>query len=559
MFQDAQLDPRVRRYILPKRIVWQAGDSAAIERSDRLLAPQSGQAGLDLGQSCLLRHNGRAPGILLDFGRELHGGVQIIVGEISFRRPARVRIRFGESVSEAMSEIDESYTPTESYQNDHAIRDTVCELPWCGSREIGNTGFRFLRIDLLDKGCYLELVAVRAVLLYRDLEYKGSFECDDERLNRIWRTGAYTVQLNMQGYLWDGIKRDRLVWIGDMHPETMVISAVFGEQGIVPASLDLVKARTPLPGWMNGISSYSLWWVIIQHSWFLYHGNLTYLQEQRAYLTGLLNILVEQIDEQDREVLGGMRFLDWPSSNNPEAIHAGLQSLLILALEAGAALCDALGEADTGARCRQAVEGLRRHRPPTGGAKQAGALMALAGLVDAAEINCSLLAVDGARRMSPFYGYYVLQARALAGDYRGALDAIREYWGAMLDLGATTFWEHFDLDWVENACSIDRLVPEGMRDIHADFGEYCYQGTRHSLCHGWAGGPTAWLMEHILGLVPLELGCRKIRVRPHLADLAWARGTFPTPLGIVRVEHVKQADGRITSRIHAPERVVVER
>ena len=38
----------------------------------------------------------------------------------------------------------------------------------------------------------------------------------------------------MQDYLWDGIKRDRLVWIGDMHPETRTILAVFGDHEIVP-------------------------------------------------------------------------------------------------------------------------------------------------------------------------------------------------------------------------------------------------------------------------------------------------------------------------------------
>jgi len=42
-----------------------------------------------------------------------------------------------------------------------------------------------------------------------------------------------------------------------------------------------------------------------------------------------------------------------------------------------------------------------------------------------------------------FYGYYMLNARAEAGDYQGAMDNIREYWGSMLDLGATTFWEDF--------------------------------------------------------------------------------------------------------------------
>jgi H/ACA ribonucleoprotein complex subunit 4 len=29
-------------------------------------------------------------------------------------------------------------------------------------------------------------------------------------------------------------------------------------------------------------------------------------------------------------------------------------------------------------------------------------------------------------------------------------------------------------------------------DIHGDFGDHCYRGFRHSLCHGWASGPTAW-------------------------------------------------------------------
>lgn len=41
----------------------------------------------------------------------------------------------------------------------------------------------------------------------------------DELLNKIWNTGAFTQHLNMQEFIWDGIKRERLVWITDMHPE----------------------------------------------------------------------------------------------------------------------------------------------------------------------------------------------------------------------------------------------------------------------------------------------------------------------------------------------------
>jgi len=493
------------------------------------------------------------PGILLDFGTELHGGVQIMVWHTKNNKPVRLRVRFGESASEAMAEFGGAKNTT----NDHAIRDQSVLVPWLGTAEIGNTGFRFVRIDLEDEDSFVQLKSVRAIFIYRDLEYKGSFRCSDERLNRIWRTGAYTVHLNMQDYLWDGIKRDRLVWIGDMHPEAMSIYAVFGNCDIIPRSLDLIRDETPLPKWMNGISSYSMWWVLIHHTWHLQTGDAAYLRQQRPYLTGLLAQLARCVGPDRREAMPPGRFLDWPTSGNKPAIHAGLHSLLVMTLQAGAELCDVLGEDATKSTCLEAVEKLKGHTPDPANSKQAAALMALAGLDDAAKLNRDVLAVDGPQRMSTFYGYYVLEGRALAGDYQGAMDCIRQYWGAMLDLGATTFWEDFDLQWTKNAGRIDELVPEGKKDIHGDFGNHCYKGFRHSLCHGWASGPTAWLSTHVLGVKVLEPGCRAVKIEPHLGDLDWAEGTFPTPQGVIKVRHVKKADGTLESSIDAPEGVTV--
>lgn len=79
-------------------------------------------------------------------------------------------------------------------------------------------------------------------------------------------------------------KRDRLVWVGDMHPEVMTINNVFGEQEVVYKSLDFARDDTPFPGWMNGMCSYSLWWIIIQKDLYMYQGNLDYLKSQRDYL-----------------------------------------------------------------------------------------------------------------------------------------------------------------------------------------------------------------------------------------------------------------------------------
>ena len=195
--------------------------------------------------------------ILLDFGTELQGGLQIVTGQ-SATRTVKLRIRFGESAQEAMCDIDGKNGAT----NDHAMRDFTLEVPWLGVAECGNSGFRFARIDVLGDNTDLLLQEVRAAFRYRDIPYLGSFECDNERLNKIWQTGAYTVHLNMQQYLWDGIKRDRLVWTGDINPEVLTIATVFGANDVVNKSLDLSKKCFGPTQWMCTISSYSIWWMI---------------------------------------------------------------------------------------------------------------------------------------------------------------------------------------------------------------------------------------------------------------------------------------------------------
>ena len=55
--------------------------------------------------------------------------------------------------------------------NDHAMRDFVITLPWLGRIEIGETGFRFIRIDLIDPNTKLEIKEINAVFRYRDIPY----------------------------------------------------------------------------------------------------------------------------------------------------------------------------------------------------------------------------------------------------------------------------------------------------------------------------------------------------------------------------------------------------
>lgn len=541
-----------RTYIQPKRIVLQ---SPQVTQSEFLLDEDKQQAFTGRSGLSYFKNEGKERAfIVLDFGEELHGGLCIVTGMNSKKETINVRIRFGESVSEAMSDIGGLSNAT----NDHAIRDFTQALPWCGKVEVGNSGFRFASIELLEDDVTLKLREVSAIAIERDIPYLGSFKCNDERLNDIWLTGARTVHLNMQEYLWDGPKRDRLVWVGDMHPEVMTIVSVFGYNEVVPKSLDFIKETTPLSGWMNGISSYSMWWLIIQHQWYMSVGDKTMLDDNKDYIFGVLDHLLQHIDENGKETLNGVRFLDWPTKSDPVAVHAGLQSMMMMTFDVGIKLAEILEAPEMAKKYEIALNLLKSYTPELPTRKSPAALMVLAGLADAQPVADDLLLVDGVQDLSTFYGYYVLNALAQSNNHEEAIEYIREYWGAMLDLGATTFWEDFDIDWMKNAARIDEIVPDDKVDVHSSYGAYCYVGLRHSLCHGWASGPTAWLSEYVLGVQVIEPGCKAIRVTPHLGDLDWVEGSYPTPYGLVKIKHVKQSNGEISSEIEAPKEVRIE-
>ena len=330
--ERAERSPISSFFIAPTRVVWQS--DTGVRNADSLLQPRAGQPVLEEPRpACTLSASSNSfGGVLLDFGSELHGCIELFTPMMPEQARLRhVRVRFGESVSEAMSEPG----GPQNAGNDHAVRDQVVALPWLGKKIIGPSGFRFVRIDQVDPDLPVQLSQVRAVLQLRDVPQVGSFRCNDERLNRIWQVGAYTVHLNMQEYLWDGIKRDRLVWIGDMHPEVSTINAVFGFNDVVPRSLDLTRDVTPVTEWMNGISSYSMWWVLIHEELWMHDGNREYLEAQKNYLTPLLRRLADLVGPDGKEHIDGMRFLDWPSSPNQPGVTAGLQGLLVMTLESG--------------------------------------------------------------------------------------------------------------------------------------------------------------------------------------------------------------------------------
>jgi hypothetical protein len=525
-----------------KRMLWQS-ETGVTCRKDLTAATA--------GALCELKPSS---GILFDFGVELQGGVTILTPErAKDAAPVRIRVRLGESAMEAMAEMK-----FKNAGNHHSVRDKVIDLAASGVTRFGPGGFRFVRIDNVNPDLTVVLNDVHAVLRMQDVRTLGSFRSDDDRLNRIWDVGVYTVKLCMQDCLMDGIKRDRAPWLGDMAPEVCTIHSAFGFNDVVTHSIDGMRKGTPMDKWMNGIPSYSMWWVFIQEELWMQHGNRTYLEEQHAYLADLLKKFAGLVDAHGQEKIDGWAFIDWPTDPNKKAVSAGIHALLVLTFEKGARMMTALKDEETAAICNAAAVRMRKIVPDANGSKAVAALLSLAGLGDARRISDDVLKAGGARGLSTFYGLFILQALTKSGDIDTALDFIRTYWGAMLDLGATTFWEDFNIEWAENAGRIDELTPPGKKDVHGDYGGFCYVGYRHSLCHGWSSGPTPWLSRTVLGIQPIEPGFTRVRIAPQLGRLKWVEGAYPTPFGLIKVRHERQADGSIRTRGTIPPGITVE-
>lgn len=519
-FNSRLKDKRSRYYIPVKRIV--ANNN--VEFVDLLIGNEEYQ---------LFMHHIRqtvkfppASSVVLDFGAAFHGGIRM-----NFPcQSAKIKVTFGESVSEAIGTPDQS----------HSCKSTILDLPCCGMTEYGNTVFRFVKIENVTDET-IECQNIIGVALERDIEVTGSFNSSDERLNKIWKTAIRTVHLCMQDYLYDGAKRDRIVWMGDMHPEIKGIHCAFSDNSIIRDSLEFIVRQTPEGKPINGICSYPCWFIISVWEYFMATADYDFLQKNAYFIESTLKMYSAFVDGNGRECIPERRFLDWPNNDNEGAKHAGLQALLYWMMIDGAKILNII-EKDSSFAVNCA-EKLKKHLPSPCGRKAPAALLTLNGFGDFRNV----LEDRPFNDVSTFYGYYML----LAKDTVPALELIRRYWGAMLDFGATSFWEDFDLEWVRNASPIDRLPQKGKDDLHADFGNYCYKGLRHSLSHGWSCGPAPFLSERVLGVRFLAPGGSKIAVKPDLGDLEYVEGTFPTPHGIIKISADKS--GKVS--VDAPDNV----
>jgi len=95
---------------------------------------------------------------------------------------------------------------------------------------------------------------------------------------------------------------------------------------------------------------------------------------------------------------------------------------------------------------------------------------------------------------------------------------MKDYWGGMLNLGATSFWEEYN----PTKTGADHYAMYGR-----PFGK--------SLCHAWGASPIYLLGKYYLGVKPTAPGYQQYVIEPQLGGLQWMEGSIPTANGDIKV------------------------
>ena len=488
--------------------------------------------------------------VIIDFGKELCGRLHIL----SVDNPeGEIRVRFGESVAECYAELGENEAG-----NYHSVRDM--KMPALSNADLSTSesGFRFARIDLIS-GDVFQIRNLYAESKRFTLDKEGYFLSSDERVNQIYEVAKHTLSLCIQnGVVWDGVKRDRAVWTGDFHPELLAIASVYGCIPEIENVLNVGETYVAKNAWVNYIPAYSAWWLVCLNEYYRYYRKETYVAGKLASVKKILSMF-DSIVLSDGSIDYGNAssqfftnhkfFLDWPTNGQDDSYYGWISLLihacrearkLLLEFDEDVTLADAL------------LARLLKNGVVDSAYKQVEALQFLTGRKDAGAVKDALLA-GGAKGMTGFMGYYILTAAAAAGGKEEVLAMMKDFYGGMLQMGATSFWEDFDVEWLkDNPQGVDGIPEQGKKNIHRDYGQFCYQGLRHSLCHGWTSGVLAFFVRTILGIKPLTPGGKKVQVKPNLLGLTSAEGRVPTLYGDIYVKHTV-LNGEIISEIELPQ------
>ncbi|MFY7794705.1 MAG: trehalase family glycosidase [Chitinophagaceae bacterium] len=479
----------------------------------------------------------RANGWLADFGRETFGFVTLH----GVKGSGRITVYYGESKEEALSdEHCETYDPL-SVTNKRG-EDMTMAL---------SKAFRYVRVKQ-GPGVSVDSLSMR--FEYADVKERGSFTCSDPEINRIYDVSRYTFHLNTREFFIDGIKRDRWVWSGDAYQSYLMNYYSYFDNATVERTMLALRGKDPVTAHINTIMDYTLYWFLGIYDYYLYTGDKRFIGQHYDRMRSLMDYVLSRRNHDGllEWMPGDWIFIDWAAGLSKKGEVSFEQLLFARSLET-MALCAEIAGDPTGAdQYRKLSEELKQklfqiywnqekqalvHSRVDG--KQTDNVTRYANMFSIffgyfneeqrKAVKTSVLLNDKVQRITtPYMRFYELEALCALGEQSFVLKEMKDYWGGMLKLGATSFWEEYN----PMKSGLDHYSMYGRT-----FGK--------SLCHAWGASPIYLLGKYYLGVRPLTAGYDTWIAEPSLGGLEWMKGKVPTPAGDIDME-VSRTRIRIT-------------
>jgi alpha-L-rhamnosidase len=462
-------------------------------------------------------------GLLVDFGKESFGYMDLH----GLRGRGKVSLYYGESREEALS-VDSCEVLDRMEIDRSEAHDSVL------------TGSRAFRWVFVDVGAGVSLDSVSMLFEYSPLAVRGSFRCSDPEINRIWDVAAYTFHLNTREFFIDGIKRDRWVWSGDAYQSYLMNYYLFFDSATVKRTLWALRGKDPVTSHINTIMDYSFYWFMGIYDYYRYTGDTAFVRLIYPRMQSLMQFILSRRDSAGwlQGQPGDWLFIDWADGLSKKGEVSFEQLLFVRSLETMALCASLAGDADAAAGYRYEAGRLRpklftdfwderRHAFVDGSqnnkvTRYTNMFSIFFGYLDPVreqQVKEHVLLNDGIQRITtPYMQFYEMEALCALGEQRRVLGKMKSYWGGMLALGATSFWEKYD--------SAERGVQN-----YAMYG----RPFGRSLCHAWGASPLYLLGKYYLGVRPGAPGFSSYTVEPVLGGLQWMEGEVPTPHGSIKV------------------------
>jgi hypothetical protein len=432
-------------------------------------------------------------------------------------------------------------------------------------------GGRFIEIHVLGDPDKIKFIDSRYIERTYHYDAFGSFSCDDEMLNRIWKMCVETYRACSEDAIIDNPTRERGQWTGDSYIGMETAAVAFGDLRLARRALTMAARDARDDGLVSGLtpglspmSTYGAQWVNACVRYFQISGDRSLLEEYFAYAKKNMAAFeghLKQIDPHPITALSddmGWGFVDWGYARPPGPVDLAVNLHYLSALQAMTKWCEILGKpadkyTETAKKIHDACQWMiMPHLAPGGGQwKELGyhvaALSLRANLLDAPFDagavqfmqdhwkNCfpnnadaprlSDPSVSSKQIVTPYFAHYAFPQLIERGQGDFVLDQYRAGWGWMLNQGFTTCTEVFDPRW--------------------------------SHCHQWAGCPAWQMSRYVLGLhsrfdrseVDFDLNLRP-------GSLKRAAGKLPFIGGLIEIKWERAGD-KIKYELNTPRAIRV--